>query len=198
MTRHYLHSRRERKEPQKIMPALSNMHLGVSQSLLNKHWQRSKLHVRQLCLVLIVLSFLFFKGFTRLAAQAVSIVISKLPTVIACLPPPIKYFFFLSERKMPKTCFESKKAGLLAWILIVIICQIFEDGNITELLIGTTLDRWSKEKLSLVRVCLESIMGKKKSSPKQVTQKIIWSIEQQRPNWIENQLLKARKLSIDW
>ncbi|KAL8203624.1 UNVERIFIED_CONTAM: hypothetical protein K2H54_058146 [Gekko kuhli] len=40
-------------------------------------------------------------------------------------------------------------------------------------------------------------MGEKKSSPKQVTQKIIWSIEQQRPNWIENQLLKARKLSID-
>ncbi|XP_048359694.1 uncharacterized protein KIAA0825 homolog isoform X2 [Sphaerodactylus townsendi] len=137
------------------------------------------------------------KCFTRLAAQAVSIVISKLPTVIACLPLPIKYFFFLSERKMPKTCVELKKAGLLVWILIVIICRIFEDGNTTELLIGTTLDRWSKEKLSLVRVCLESIMGKKKSSPKEVTQKIIWSIEQQRPNWIENQLLKARKLSID-
>ncbi|XP_060091671.1 uncharacterized protein KIAA0825 homolog isoform X1 [Heteronotia binoei] len=136
------------------------------------------------------------KCFTRLAAKAVSIVISKLPTVIACLPPPIKYFFFLSERKMPKTCTESKKAGLLVWILIVIICRIFEDGNTTELLIGTTLDRWSKEKLSLVRVCLESIMGKKTRSPKQVTQKILWSIEQQRPNWIENQLLKARKLSI--
>ncbi|XP_053149892.1 uncharacterized protein KIAA0825 homolog isoform X3 [Hemicordylus capensis] len=137
------------------------------------------------------------KCFTRLAAQAVSIVISKLPTVIACLPPPIKYFFFLSERKMPKNFVESKKAGLLVWILIVIICRIFEDGNTTEHLTGTTLDRWSKEKLSLVRVCLESIMGKKKSSPKQVTQKIIQSIEQQRPNWIENQLLKARKLSID-
>ncbi|XP_033019581.1 uncharacterized protein KIAA0825 homolog isoform X2 [Lacerta agilis] len=137
------------------------------------------------------------KCFTRLAAQAVSIVISKLPTVIACLPPPIKYFFFLSERKMPKNLIESKKAGLLVWILIVIICRIFEDGNTTELLTGTTLDRWSKEKLSLVRVCLENIIGKKKSSPKQVTHKIIQSIEQQRPNWIENQLLKARKLGID-
>ncbi|XP_062985666.1 uncharacterized protein KIAA0825 homolog [Elgaria multicarinata webbii] len=137
------------------------------------------------------------KCFTRLAAHAVSIVISKLPTVIACLPPPIKYFFLLSERKMPKNFIESKKAGLLVWILIVIICRIFEDGNTTELLTGTTLDRWSKEKLSLVRVCLESIIGKKKSSPKQVTHKIVQSIEQQRPNWIENQLLKARKLSID-
>ncbi|KAJ6669753.1 hypothetical protein lerEdw1_000302 [Lerista edwardsae] len=137
------------------------------------------------------------KCFTSLAAQAVSIVISKLPTVIACLPPPIKYFFFLSERKMPKNFVESKKAGLLVWILIVNICRIFEDGSTAELLTGTTLDRWSKEKLSLVRVCLESIFGKKKSSPKQVSHKIIQNIEQQRPNWIENQLLKARKLSID-
>ncbi|XP_032940796.1 uncharacterized protein KIAA0825 homolog isoform X4 [Catharus ustulatus] len=137
------------------------------------------------------------KCFTRLAAQAVSIVISKLPTVIACLPPPIKYFFFLAERKMSRNFAELKKAGLLVWNLIVIICRIFEDGNTAEFLTGATLDRWSKEKLSLVRVCLESIMGKKKSGPKQVTQKIIQSIEQQRPNWIENQLLKARKLSID-
>ncbi|XP_053910825.1 uncharacterized protein KIAA0825 homolog isoform X2 [Cuculus canorus] len=137
------------------------------------------------------------KCFTRLAAQAVSIVISKLPTVIACLPPPIKYFFFLAERKMSRNFAELKKAGLLVWNLIVIICRIFEDGNTAELLTGATLDRWSKEKLSLVRVCLESILGKQKSGPKQVTQKVIQSIEQQRPNWIENQLLKARKLSTD-
>ncbi|XP_030323493.1 uncharacterized protein KIAA0825-like [Calypte anna] len=136
------------------------------------------------------------KCFTRLAAQAVSIVISKLPTVIACLPPPIKYFFFLAERKMSRNFAELKKAGLLVWNLIVIICRIFEDGNTAELLTGATLDRWSKEKLSLVRVCLESIMGKQKSGPKQVTQKVIQSIEQQRPNWIESQLLKARKLSV--
>ncbi|KAF2985893.1 hypothetical protein EK904_011013, partial [Melospiza melodia maxima] len=125
-------------------------------------------------------------GKCRLAAQAVSIVISKLPTVIACLPPPVKYFFFLAERKMSRNFAELKKAGLLVWNLIVIICRIFEDGNTAEFLTGATLDRWSKEKLSLVRVCLESIMGKQKSGPKQVTQKIIQSIEQQRPNWIEN------------
>uniref|UniRef100_A0A8C6K4U5 Uncharacterized protein n=1 Tax=Melopsittacus undulatus TaxID=13146 RepID=A0A8C6K4U5_MELUD len=135
------------------------------------------------------------KCFTRLAAQAVSIVISKLPTVIACLPPPVKYFFFLAERKMSRNFAELKKAGLLVWNLIVIICRIFEDGNTAELLTGATLDRWSKEKLSLIHVCLESIMGKQKSGPKQVIQKVIQSIEQQRPNWIESQLLKARKLS---
>ncbi|KAF6357021.1 hypothetical protein mRhiFer1_007299 [Rhinolophus ferrumequinum] len=137
------------------------------------------------------------KGFTRLAAQAVSIVISKLPTVIACLPPPIKYFFFLSERKMSKNFVDLRKASLLVWNLIVIIRRIFEDGNTVELLTGASLDRWSKEKLSLISVCLESIMGEQTSSPNQMTQKVIQSIEQQKPNWIECQLLKARKLSTE-
>ncbi|KAJ8775700.1 hypothetical protein J1605_016248, partial [Eschrichtius robustus] len=137
------------------------------------------------------------KGCTRLAAQAVSIVISKLPTVIACLPPPVKYFFFLSERKMSKNFVELKKAGLLVWNLIVIICRIFEDGNTVELLTGASLDRWSKEKLGLICVCLESIMGEQTSSPNQMTQKVIRSIEQQKPNWIECQFLKARKLSTE-
>ncbi|XP_032191632.1 uncharacterized protein KIAA0825 homolog [Mustela erminea] len=137
------------------------------------------------------------KGFTRLAAQAVSIVISKLPTVIACLPPPIKYFFFLSERKMPKNFVELKKASLLVWNLIVIICRIFEDGNTVELLTGASLDRGSKEKLGLICVCLESIMGKQTSGPNRMTQKVIQSIEQEKPNWLESQLVKARKLSTE-
>nr|KAF6489782.1 hypothetical protein HJG59_007252 [Molossus molossus] len=137
------------------------------------------------------------KGFTRLAAQAVSIVISKLPTVIACLPPPIKYFFFLSERKMSKNFVDLKKASLLVWNLIVIICRIFEDGNTVELLTGASLDRWSKEKLGLICVCLKGIMGEQTSSPNPMTQKVIQSIEQQKPNWIKCQLLKARKLSTE-
>ncbi|XP_066129930.1 uncharacterized protein KIAA0825 homolog [Saccopteryx bilineata] len=137
------------------------------------------------------------KGFTRLVTQAVSIVISKLPTVIACLPPPIKYFFFLSERKMSKNFVDLKKASLLVWNLIVIICRIFEDGNTVELLTGASLDRWSKEKLGLICVCLESIMGVQTSSPNHMTQKVIQIIEQQKPNWIKCQLLKARKLSTE-
>ncbi|XP_005382312.1 PREDICTED: uncharacterized protein KIAA0825 homolog isoform X3 [Chinchilla lanigera] len=136
------------------------------------------------------------KGFARLAAQAVSIVISKLPTVIACLPPPIKYFFFLSERKMSKNFVAQKKAGLLVWNLIVIIRRIFEDGNTVELLAGVCLDRRSKEKLGLICVCLESIMGGQ-SSPHHMTRKVIQSIQQQKPDWIEHQLLKARKLSTE-
>ncbi|XP_058386906.1 uncharacterized protein KIAA0825 homolog isoform X2 [Diceros bicornis minor] len=137
------------------------------------------------------------KGCAGLAAQAVSIVISKLPTVIACLPPPIKYFFFLSERKMSKNFVELKKAGLLVWNLIVIICRIFEDENTVELLTGASLDRWSKEKLSFICVCLESIMGEQTSSPDHMTQQVRQSIEQQKPNWIECQLLKAKELSTE-
>ncbi|KAM9731063.1 uncharacterized protein KIAA0825 homolog isoform 3-T3 [Dama dama] len=62
---------------------------------------------------------------------------------------------------------------------------------------GASLDRWSKEKLGSVCVCLESIMGEQTGSPNQMTQKVIQSIEQQKPNWIECQLLKARKLSTE-
>lgn len=142
-------------------------------------------------------SFPSSPGFARLAAEAVSIVISKLPTVIACLPPPIKYFFFLSERKMSKNFVELKKAGLLVWNLIVIICRIFEDGNTAELLTGACLDRWSKEKLGLICVCLKSIMGEP-SGPNQMAQKVIQIIEQQKPNWIERQLWKAKRLSAEW
>ncbi|XP_070791858.1 uncharacterized protein KIAA0825 homolog isoform X2 [Pituophis catenifer annectens] len=137
------------------------------------------------------------KCFTRLAAQVLSIVISKLPSVIACLPSPIKYFFLISDKKIPEKFIESEKYGFLVKTLIIIICQIFEDGNITELLTGAILDRWSKEKLSLVCICLETIIGKKKKNPKQVIHKIIQSIEQEKPNWIEKQLLKAKKLSTE-
>lgn len=99
---------------------------------------------------------------------------------------------------MSKNFVDLRKASLLVWNLIVIIRRIFEDGNTVELLTGASLDRWSKEKLSLISVCLESIMGEQTSSPNQMTQKVIQSIEQQKPNWIECQLLKARKLSTEW
>ncbi|XP_026528241.1 uncharacterized protein KIAA0825 homolog [Notechis scutatus] len=137
------------------------------------------------------------KCFTRLAAQVLSIVISRLPSVIACLPSPVKYFFLISDTKIPAKFIESEKYGFLVKTLIIVICQIFEDGNITELLTGVILDRWSKEKLSLVCICLETIIGEKKKNPKQVIHKIIQSIEDENPNWIEKQLLKAKILSTE-
>lgn len=66
---------------------------------------------------------------------------------------------------MSKNFVELKKASLLVWNLIVIICRIFEDGNTVELLTGASLDRGSKEKLGLICVCLKSIMGKQTSGP---------------------------------
>lgn len=98
---------------------------------------------------------------------------------------------------MSKNLAELKKAGLLVWNLIVIICRIFEDGNTVERLTGAFLDRWSKEKAAFISVCLESILGER-SSPCQLTQKVILSIERQNPNWMEHQLLRAKTLSINW
>lgn len=98
---------------------------------------------------------------------------------------------------MSENFVELKKAGLLVWNLIVLICHILKDGNMVELLTGASLDRWSKEKLGLICVCLGSIMGEQSSS-NQMTQKVIQSIEQQKPKWIERQFLKARKLSTEW
>lgn len=98
---------------------------------------------------------------------------------------------------MSKNFVELKKASLLVWNLIVIICRIFEDRNTVELLTGASLDRGSKEKLGLICVCLESIMGKQTSGPNRMTQKVIQSIEQAKPNWLESQLVKARKLSTE-
>ncbi|XP_012577212.1 PREDICTED: uncharacterized protein KIAA0825 [Condylura cristata] len=62
---------------------------------------------------------------------------------------------------------------------------------------GAFLDRWSKEKLGLICECLKSIVGDQTSSPNQMTHKVTQNIEQQKPNWIECQLSKARKLSTE-
>nr|XP_033773972.1 uncharacterized protein KIAA0825 homolog isoform X3 [Geotrypetes seraphini] len=136
------------------------------------------------------------KSFTNFMAQAVYIVISKLPSVVATLPLPIKYFFLFLEQNLPRNCIEWKEVGLLVWNLIVIICQILDDGEKTKFLTGATLDRQSKEKLSEVCGCLENVLGKQ-NNQKQTTQKIIQRIEQQRPKWIESQLQRARMLSMN-
>ncbi|XP_069483739.1 uncharacterized protein KIAA0825 homolog isoform X2 [Ambystoma mexicanum] len=135
--------------------------------------------------------------FTELTAQAVSIVIAKLPSAIACLLPSVKYFFFLSECKKSQHFSKSKEAGLLVWSLVTIVCQILEDGSTAEHLSGATLDRWSLERLGTVCACLETILGTQKRSPSQEVQKVLQSIAKQRPTWIQSQFQKARQLSID-
>ncbi|XP_067838947.1 uncharacterized protein KIAA0825 homolog isoform X3 [Heptranchias perlo] len=136
------------------------------------------------------------KNFTRLVAQAVSVVIGNLPAAIASLPSPIKYLFNLAEKKLRNNIPELRKSCLL-WYFIVIICQTLEDGNVIEFLTSVTIDRWSKEKLGLLSECLQSIMGQQKGSPKPIIQKVIHCLEKQKPKWIEAQLQKARKLCTE-
>ncbi|XP_073445266.1 uncharacterized protein KIAA0825 homolog isoform X3 [Dendrobates tinctorius] len=135
------------------------------------------------------------KDIRRLTAEAVSIVISKLPSVIACLPPPIKYFYSFSERKLSEQYSVCKDSGIVVWNLIGIICHILEDGNAIEQMTGTTLSRWSNERLAAVCRCLEKTIGLKAMDLKDDTQSVLEDIERHRPKWIENQLRKGKVLS---
>ncbi|CAJ0931083.1 unnamed protein product, partial [Ranitomeya imitator] len=135
------------------------------------------------------------KDITRLTAEAVSIVISKLPSLIACLPPPIKYFYSFSERKLSEQYSVCKDSGIVVWNLIGVICHILEDGNVIEQMTGSTLSRWSNERLATVCRCLEKTIGLKTMDLKGDAQSVLEDIERLRPKWIENQLRKAKVLS---
>ncbi|XP_018120119.1 uncharacterized protein KIAA0825 isoform X2 [Xenopus laevis] len=137
------------------------------------------------------------KGPLKLIAEALSIVIRKLPSVIACVPSPIKYFYSLAERKVSKQYSESVKTGILVWNLIDIICEILHDGNTIENSTGHILSRWCKENLTAVSDCLQRIAGNKTEHNKEATQKVFDIIEEKTPKWIENQFLKAKSLSIN-
>ncbi|KAM9330952.1 uncharacterized protein KIAA0825 homolog [Gastrophryne carolinensis] len=135
------------------------------------------------------------KSVTGHLAEAVSVVISKLPSVVACLPPPIKYFYTFAESKISEQYSAIKSTGLLVWNVAGIICHILKDGNAMEQLTGGTLSRWNHEGLAAVCGCLENIVGFKGSHFKDESRKILEDIEKRRPKWVENQLLKTRTVS---
>uniref|UniRef100_A0A8C5M0A3 KIAA0825 n=1 Tax=Leptobrachium leishanense TaxID=445787 RepID=A0A8C5M0A3_9ANUR len=137
------------------------------------------------------------KSITKLTAEAVSIVISKLPSIIACLPPPIKYFYAFAEGKISEQNSVVKEKGLLLGNLICAICQILKDGNTIEHMSSSTLSTWSKERLAEICVSLESAFGRNLNDPKEMAQRVLKIIEKQRPTWIEQQLLKAKNLSME-
>ncbi|KAM4808261.1 uncharacterized protein KIAA0825 homolog [Rhinophrynus dorsalis] len=136
------------------------------------------------------------KSLSRLTAEAVSVVISKLPTVIACLPPPIKYFYSFAEKKISEQYSILKETGILVGNLIGIICEVLQDGNTIEQLTSSSLSRWSKEKLATVSRCLERALGNRNDDHKEVAQRVLENIEKQQPKWIETQLKKAKILSM--
>ncbi|XP_063820082.1 uncharacterized protein KIAA0825 homolog [Pseudophryne corroboree] len=137
------------------------------------------------------------KNFTGLTAEAVYIVIGKLPSIIACLPPPIKSFYLFSERKISEQNSVYKATGILVWNVIGIICHILEDEKAIEQMTGSTQSQWSKENLSVVCRCLERSIGIETSKAKDETQRVFEDIEKHQPKWIENQVLKAKVLSSE-
>ncbi|KAM5192462.1 uncharacterized protein KIAA0825 homolog [Mantella aurantiaca] len=138
-----------------------------------------------------------YKDFKGLTAQAVSIVIGKLPSVIACLLPSIKYFYSFSERKISEQYSAVKNMGILVWNLIEIICHILKDGNATEQLTDITLSKWSQERLSVVCGCLQKIPEFMATNCKNEIQRVFEDLENRKPGWIKNQLLKAKTLSCN-
>ncbi|XP_060692716.1 uncharacterized protein KIAA0825 homolog isoform X2 [Hemiscyllium ocellatum] len=135
------------------------------------------------------------KNLTKLMAQAVSVVIGNLPAAIASLPCTIKYLFNLAGKKLHNNNPELRRSCLLCYVTI--ICQTLEDGNAIELLTSVTIDKWIKDKLSLLSDCLQSIMGQQKENSKPIIHKVINSLEKQKPKWIESQLQKAGELCTE-
>ncbi|XP_059500734.1 uncharacterized protein KIAA0825 homolog isoform X7 [Stegostoma tigrinum] len=135
------------------------------------------------------------KNLTKLMAQAVSVVIGNLPAAISSLPPTIKYFFNLAGKKLHNNSSELRRSCLLFYVII--ICQTLEDAKAIELLTSVTIDKWIKDKLSLLSECLQSIMGHQKENSKPIIQKVINSLEKQKPKWIEAQLQKAREMCTE-
>lgn len=138
--------------------------------------------------------FSFFLDFTRLTADAVSIVISNLPSVIACLLPTIKYFYTFAERKISEEHSAVKNMGILVWNLIEIICHVLKDGNATEQLTNITLSRWSQERLVVGCGCLQKLAAFKPTNSIDEIQRVLEDLENRKPDWIKNQLLKAKAL----
>ncbi|XP_066567941.1 uncharacterized protein KIAA0825 homolog isoform X2 [Amia ocellicauda] len=134
------------------------------------------------------------KSFTKLVAQAICFIFSNLPSMVASLPLPVRHLFHMAEKRLSQSAHHLNHSGLLLWNLMVVLCQILEDGNTVEGLTGAALDRWSKEKLGLLSECLQSIMGQAKGVPKPVVQKVIQNVEARRPNWMGMQVQKARRL----
>ncbi|XP_053557467.1 uncharacterized protein KIAA0825 homolog [Bombina bombina] len=136
------------------------------------------------------------KNKTQLTAYLVCTVISKLPSAIACLPSPVKYFYLISERNISETYNVQKNKGLLICNLISVVCHILEDGNTLEQMTGYALSRRSKELLTAVCQSLETIIGIN-NGHKEVLKRVLENIEEQRPKWIGSQMQKSRTLSMN-
>ncbi|KAK7164992.1 hypothetical protein R3I94_003391 [Phoxinus phoxinus] len=137
------------------------------------------------------------KSNMNLSIQALSFIFTHLPSTIASLPLPVRFLFTVAEKRLSQHARQLRSTGLLLWVLLVCLCQDLESGDTLELLSGLPLERWAKDRLSLLSECLQVSLGQQKGVPKPLVHKVLQCLEEKKPKWTSMQLQKARKLCCE-
>ncbi|XP_036953072.1 uncharacterized protein KIAA0825 homolog isoform X5 [Acanthopagrus latus] len=138
------------------------------------------------------------KTVISLTIQALSFIFTNLPLAVASVPLPIRYLFQVAEKQLSQHSRQLRLVGLLLWALLGCLIQGLEDPHTIEQISGLALDRGAKEPLSLLAECLQATMGiQQKGVPKPTMHKVLQTLEEKRPKWMNMQLQKARKLCSD-
>uniref|UniRef100_A0A672JNC3 Uncharacterized protein n=2 Tax=Salarias fasciatus TaxID=181472 RepID=A0A672JNC3_SALFA len=133
-----------------------------------------------------------------LSIQALSFIFTNLPLAVASLPLPVRFLFQVGEKHLSQHVRQLRLVGLLLWAVLSCLIQGLEDPDTREHISGLVLDRWAKERLSLLAECLQAAIGiQQKGVPKPTVHKVLQALEENRPKWINMQLQKARKLCSD-
>uniref|UniRef100_A0A1A8JAT7 KIAA0825 n=2 Tax=Nothobranchius TaxID=28779 RepID=A0A1A8JAT7_NOTKU len=130
--------------------------------------------------------------------QALSFIFTNLPLAAASMPAPIRFLFQDAEKHLSQHSRQLRPMGLLLWSFLGSLIQSLEAPNTLEQLSGLDLDGGSKECLSLIGECVLAAMSiQQKGVPKLTVHKVLQALEEKRPNWINTQMQKARKLCAE-
>ncbi|KAM6965419.1 uncharacterized protein KIAA0825 homolog [Aplochiton taeniatus] len=129
-----------------------------------------------------------------LALQALSFILSNLPSAVASLPLPVRYLLHAAERHLSQPARQLRSVGLLLWALLGCLCQSLEAPEALEQRTGLPLGRASRERLALLSECLQATMGQQRGIPKPIVHKVLQALEERKPKWSSVQLQRARKL----
>ncbi|XP_017546621.2 uncharacterized protein KIAA0825 homolog isoform X3 [Pygocentrus nattereri] len=133
------------------------------------------------------------KSNITLAIQALSFIFTHLPSAVASLPLPVRFLFYMAEKRLSQHARQLRPTGLLVWTLLSCLCQGLEDGETLELMSAQPLERGAKERLALLSECLQVSLGQQKGVPKLTVHKVLQGLEEKKPKWSSMQLQKARK-----
>ncbi|XP_061133736.1 uncharacterized protein KIAA0825 homolog isoform X2 [Syngnathus typhle] len=138
------------------------------------------------------------KTVTSLIIQAMSFIFTNLPLVVASLPLPIRYLFQTAEKRLSEHARQLRSVGLLLWSLLNCLIHNLWDSHTLEEISGLALNGQAKDRLGLLAECLQASIGiQQKGVPKSTVHKVLQTLEEKRPKWINVQLQKARKLCIN-